>query len=45
MARHKVGEYRVEVVHRLAKPDGKTEVILVVFKDGQFDKERRETTI
>lgn len=36
MARHKVGEYRVEVVHRLAKPDGKTEVILVVFKERKF---------
>lgn len=36
MARHKVGEYRVEVLHRQDKPDGKTEVILVVFKDRKF---------
>lgn len=36
MARHRVREYGVEVLHQQAKLDGKTEIILIVFRDGRF---------
>lgn len=36
MARHPVGGFEVEVLHHLDKPGQKPDLILIVFKDGQY---------
>ncbi len=33
---HSIREYGVEILHQQAKLDGKTEIILIVFRDGRF---------